>query len=120
MSVPVVNVLHKQVHLEITRVDRFVERLQQETSLTMSNVGKIFRRPWNLEPERQVELLRFLEVPRWHERFDFDSGEIHDDGFRGLTNLANRRPAASGISPRMRDVRVERRVRRHGDESLFA
>ncbi len=28
-----------------------------------------------------------------------------------LTNIANRRPAASGVSPRMRDVRVERRVR---------
>jgi len=32
-----------------------------------------------------------------------------------LTKQANRRPAARA-KPRMRDVRVERRVRRHGDE----
>ena len=122
MSVPVVNVLHKQVHLEITRVDRFVERLQQETSLTMSNVGKIFRRPWNLEPERQVELLRFLEVPRWHERFDFDSGEVHDDGFRGLTSkVTGDHGLAEGPPVGVRvDRRVGHQLRKIGDGETHA
>jgi hypothetical protein len=40
----------------------------------------------------------------------------HVDGFSDdrvwtPNELANRRPAASGVSPRMRDVRVERRVK---------
>jgi hypothetical protein len=77
VSVPVVDTLHKQVHLEVARVCWFVERLQQETRFSVANGGKVLRGPSDLEAEREIELLRLLEIARRHEGFDFDDGEVH-------------------------------------------
>jgi hypothetical protein len=93
VGVPVIDVLHKQVHLEVARVRWLIERLQQEARFSVANVGKIFRGPWDFEAEREIELLRLLEVARRHEGLDFNGGEVHRAGFRGLTYQANRRAA---------------------------
>ena len=102
MGMPVVNILHQQMHLEVARVHGVVEGLQQEARLAVANVGKIVRGPWDLEAERKIELLRLLEIARRYESLDFDGSEIHGAGFRGLTLLVTGLPNVGPVDQRVR------------------
>ena len=113
---PVVDILHQQMHLEVARVDGLIEGLQQEARFAVANVGKVFRGPRDLEAEREIELLRLLEVARRYESLDFNSGEIHDARFRGLTSKVTGDHGAAEGPPV--GVRVDREVRHMLQEAM--
>ena len=77
LRMPVIDIFHQQMHLEICAERRLAECLQQEAASAEANVGQAVIGPGNVKPKRKVELFRSLKISRGNKGFRFHSREIH-------------------------------------------
>ena len=75
--IPRVNVLNEEVHHEVRCVLLNIELLQQETRLSVADVGEIIRRPRNLKSDAGVKVFGPFKVARRDESLDLYCCKIH-------------------------------------------